>query len=38
VEAGDTMDVLHAPSHPYTQSLLASSMMTPESDIQEKIA
>jgi microcin C transport system ATP-binding protein len=38
VEAGDTMDVLHAPSHPYTQSLLASSMMAPQSDIQEKIA
>ncbi|MFM0594806.1 ABC transporter ATP-binding protein [Paraburkholderia dilworthii] len=30
VEAGDTLDVLHAPSHPYTQSLLASSMIVPE--------
>ena len=27
VEAGDTLDVLHAPSHPYTQSLLASSLI-----------
>jgi microcin C transport system ATP-binding protein len=26
VEAGDTLDVLHAPSHPYTRSLLASSL------------
>jgi microcin C transport system ATP-binding protein len=38
VEAGDTMDVLHAPSHPYTQSLLASSLMVPQADVQEKIA
>jgi microcin C transport system ATP-binding protein len=38
VEAGDTMDVLHSPSHPYTQSLLASSMIAPVSDIQENIA
>jgi microcin C transport system ATP-binding protein len=38
VEAGNTMDVLHAPSHPYTQSLLASSLMAPQSDFQEKIA
>jgi microcin C transport system ATP-binding protein len=30
VEAGDTLDVLHAPSHPYTQSLLASSLNVPE--------
>jgi microcin C transport system ATP-binding protein len=29
VEAGDTLDVLHAPSHPYTQSLLASSLVVP---------
>ena len=29
VEAGDTLDVLHAPSHPYTQSLLASSLIVP---------
>ncbi|CAE6853638.1 putative ABC transporter ATP-binding protein YejF [Paraburkholderia domus] len=27
VEAGDTLDVLHAPSHSYTQSLLASSLI-----------
>jgi microcin C transport system ATP-binding protein len=32
------MDVLHAPSHPYTQSLLASSLMVPQADVQEKIA
>ncbi|KVH53481.1 microcin ABC transporter ATP-binding protein [Burkholderia sp. MSMB1072] len=30
VEEGDTLDVLHAPSHPYTQALLASSMLEPE--------
>jgi microcin C transport system ATP-binding protein len=27
VEQGDAQDVLYAPSHPYTQSLLASSML-----------
>ena len=27
VETGDTLDVLRAPSHPYTQSLLASSLV-----------
>ncbi|WP_144142757.1 ABC transporter ATP-binding protein [Paraburkholderia sp. BCC1884] len=32
VETGDTLDVLHAPSHPYTQSLLASSLNVPEPD------
>ncbi|WP_323119123.1 ABC transporter ATP-binding protein [Burkholderia alba] len=35
VEAGDTLEVLNAPSHPYTQSLLASSMMMPGRDQQE---
>ncbi|MGF6411719.1 ABC transporter ATP-binding protein [Paraburkholderia sp. MM5482-R1] len=35
VEAGDTLDVLHAPSHPYTQSLLAASMIAPEHDEPE---
>jgi len=29
VETGDTLEVLHAPSHPYTRSLLASSMIAP---------
>jgi ABC-type oligopeptide transport system ATPase subunit len=24
---GDTMDVLHAPRHPYTQALLAASIV-----------
>ncbi|WP_027803384.1 ABC transporter ATP-binding protein [Paraburkholderia dilworthii] len=33
VEAGDTLDVLHAPSHPYTQSLLVSSLNVPEPGI-----
>ncbi|MGH8779323.1 ABC transporter ATP-binding protein [Paraburkholderia sp.] len=27
VESGDTLDVLRAPSHPYTQALLASSLI-----------
>ena len=38
VEQGDTLDVLHAPTHPYTQALLASSMMQPEPQLNEKIA
>ncbi|AIO69410.1 ABC transporter ATP-binding protein [Burkholderia oklahomensis] len=36
VEAGDTLDVLDAPSHPYTQSLLASSMLTPRRSLRER--
>ena len=38
VEQGDTLDVLHAPSHPYTQSLLASSMLDEPAALQEKFA
>jgi microcin C transport system ATP-binding protein len=38
VEAGDTLDVLRAPSHPYTQSLLAASMQTPQQDAREEFA
>ncbi|AOK50953.1 microcin ABC transporter ATP-binding protein [Burkholderia sp. MSMB617WGS] len=36
VEAGDTLDVLGAPSHPYTRSLLASSMLTPRRSVRER--
>ncbi|AXF14750.1 dipeptide ABC transporter ATP-binding protein [Paraburkholderia caledonica] len=32
VEAGDTLEVLHAPSHPYTRSLLASSLLMARPD------
>jgi microcin C transport system ATP-binding protein len=38
VEAGETLDVLRAPSHPYTQSLLAASMIEPRADAQEELA
>ncbi|WP_152910705.1 hypothetical protein, partial [Burkholderia cenocepacia] len=36
VEEGDTLDVLHAPSHPYTRALLASSMLAPVRGTQER--
>lgn len=38
VEAGDTLDVLHAPSHPYTQSLLAASMQMRKPNANEAVA
>ncbi|HLX01543.1 MAG TPA: dipeptide ABC transporter ATP-binding protein [Trinickia sp.] len=38
VEAGDTLDVLRAPAHPYTQALLAASMQTPAPDAREEFA
>ncbi|MGV2288225.1 dipeptide ABC transporter ATP-binding protein [Trinickia sp. YCB016] len=38
VEAGDTLDVLRAPAHPYTQALLAASMQAPAPDAREEYA
>ncbi|KVO50838.1 microcin ABC transporter ATP-binding protein [Burkholderia ubonensis] len=36
VEEGETLQVLHAPSHPYTRALMASSMLTPMRDPYER--
>ncbi|KVM81847.1 ABC transporter ATP-binding protein [Burkholderia stagnalis] len=36
VEAGDTLQVLHAPSHPYTRALMASSMLAPSHEPYER--
>jgi microcin C transport system ATP-binding protein len=38
VEAGDTLEVLRQPSHPYTQALLAASMSTPPVGQSERAA
>ncbi|MFP6561056.1 ABC transporter ATP-binding protein [Paraburkholderia sp. B3] len=35
VEQGDAQDVLYAPSHPYTQSLLASSMLQGQEPVEK---
>ncbi|KWN14110.1 dipeptide ABC transporter ATP-binding protein [Burkholderia ubonensis] len=36
VEEGETLQVLHAPSHPYTRALMASSMLTPMRETVER--
>ncbi|WP_431825672.1 ABC transporter ATP-binding protein [Burkholderia sp. F1] len=36
VEEGETLQVLHAPSHPYTRALMASSMLTPMRETSER--
>ncbi|KVT05093.1 ABC transporter ATP-binding protein [Burkholderia ubonensis] len=36
VEEGETLQVLHAPSHPYTRALMASSMLTPMREPYER--
>ncbi|KVM52717.1 microcin ABC transporter ATP-binding protein [Burkholderia ubonensis] len=36
VEEGETLQVLHAPSHPYTRALMASSMLAPMREPYER--
>lgn len=36
VESSDALDVLHAPSHAYTQALLASSMLSTAAAAEER--
>ncbi|KVC93078.1 microcin ABC transporter ATP-binding protein [Burkholderia ubonensis] len=36
VEEGETLQVLQAPSHPYTRALMASSMLTPMRETAER--
>ncbi|KVC47516.1 microcin ABC transporter ATP-binding protein [Burkholderia ubonensis] len=36
VEEGETLQVLHAPSHPYTRALMASSMLAPMRETVER--
>ncbi|WP_233809962.1 ABC transporter ATP-binding protein [Paraburkholderia sp. HP33-1] len=38
VEAGDALDVLRTPAHPYTQALLAASMQVTQTGAREELA